>query len=1103
MYRTSSIPRPPICYSPNCPLSAVSTYARCTVLAVLLWAIPASAYAGALRTPLDLELTFQGKDIRGPYHLGDDLLFRDTEEVLLDEVLQARGTDYRIDYRRNEITFVDPIRPATAIQIHLKRIPLNLKTTYRRRKTLALDVSNSPERPGPSERRSEPTDQRPYLTPSTSRQEHGADNLQVAGSKTFSVSVGSNRDLSVDQSLHMDLSGRIGSDLEVFALLSDQNTPIPPEGDTRALRELDKVLVRVTGNHLSAALGDVDVALNATEFGAYRRRLEGIRGDLNLPHAEATVVGARSGGEFASTPIAAVEGSQGPYQLTAEDGSVDIVVQPGTERIWLDGELLARGRNEDYTIEYGTGRITFTARRPIAADDRIVADYEYVQYGIRRSILAGQARTRLFEGRVKLDAAVIRESDLPVDESDIQGFGLPPYGLAVESESMPTGRENEERGTGRHQLGTVRLALTPVSRVHITGEMGISRLDMEEQSEEAGRAGTLLGTLDPAPVALFGRDLGTVEFSGSYRYVAPQFRPMGRTQRAEEARRWGEDLSTSLDGETREARAVYRLTPHSGVELEYGKTHRPSGTSATRDGARVWSPRGAYEIERVGRIGSGTQSTRILRQRGRLEHMLPRLRPEIRFTSERIEGDLSYLLSSVGSEHARGIRDREIEAALSSVDWGPAFWSSGYGFRRTWRQTSAGDGAWMDSLSIRSQRHELKLNPWRSLSGAAVYSRRHNRTHDASGASGTTELITFEVRGAPLNRALWGEIHYDHTNTQFMRKTRHFIDVGDGRGAYLWEDRNRDGQQQEEEFVPDPEGRYILYIQDVSTSEPVAERSAGLTIRTTPSRILESATSAQTTLWRRAFSALSSESVVELSRKAHRDETFGPFDLYRFRTGDSILRARRRLHHDLHLLRYGRAFSARFRYRRNDDLNREFSSGEDRTRSVERSVRTRFMLPRDVGLEVEYGRDRSERQGRGTFDFDLDSEEIHLSGTYSPVQHTKIQLTLRGRRDQDRHPAAPTTVRLFSVEPEISRSLGAIGRLRLEADWAHVTSDPEGAQLVFQMADGNQQGHTLTWRCSLDYRLGQYVTARGSYYGRKLPDRETTHTMRAEVSALF
>jgi len=1091
----------------------VNRYARHIVLILLLWVLSAPASAGVLGTPLDLELELQGKNTEGPYRLGDHLLLRDTEEVFLEGMLQSRGTDYRIDYRRNEISFVLPIPPGAAIQIRTKRIPLGLRPVYHRRRTLALDRSEHPKRGAPPDRRSEDPGRRPHATGLVPRREDRADDLQVAGSKTFSVSVGSNRDLSVDQSLHMDVSGRIGSGLEVVALLSDQNTPIPPEGDTRALRELDKVLVRVTGNHLSAALGDVDVALDGTEFAAYRRRLEGVRGDLTLPYAEATVVGARSGGEFASLQIVPVEGSQGPYQLTAKDGNANIVVQPGTERIWLDGELLMRGRNEDYTIEYGTGRVTFTARRPVAAEARIVADYEYLRYGVRRSTLAGGARTRLLDGRLALDAAVIRESDLPAGDDDLQGFGLPIYGPstggAVDPDLLPAGREyDEEQGTARHELGTVRLALDPVSRIHITGEIGISRLDPNLRSPEdhdahVGRAGTILGTLDPSPVGLFGRDMGTVELSGSYRYVAPQFRPMGRIQRAEEARRWGEDLSSVLEGETKEARAVYRPLPRTGLELEYGRTHRPAGMSATREGVRVWSPQGTYAIERIGRAGSQARSIQILRQRGHLERTVSRLRPEVRFASERIEGDLSHLLSPVGREDGTGTRYREIEAALSSVDWGPMFWSSAYGFRTTWTRTATDDGSWADSLRVRSQRHELKLTGWKSLSGAAAYSRRHNAVHGASRPSVTTELMAFEVRGAPFDRALWGEIHYDHTNTQFMRRTRHFVDVGEGRGTYIWEDRNGDREHQEEEFVPDPEGRYILYIEDVSTSEPVTERSAGLTVRMTPSRIFESSGSAGEPLWRRLVSPFSSESVVELSRKARRGETFGPFDLYRLRTGDAILRARRTIHHDLHMFRYGRTLSVRFRYRRNDDLNREFSSGEDQNASVERSLRARVRLSRDVGLEAEYSRGESERRGRGAFDFDLDSEEIHASGTYRPARDTEIQLTLRGRKDRDQRPAAPKTARLFSVEPEVSRSVGEVARLRLEAGWANVTSDPADTALVFQMADGKRQGRTLTWRCGLDYRLGPYVTARASYHGRKLPDRETTHTMRAEVSALL
>ena len=241
--------------------------------------------------------------------------------------------------------------------------------------------------------------------------EGGGSGLLVSGSKTIGIEIGNRRDLKLQQSLDLRLTGRVSRDVSLLAILSDQDVPFQPEGSTAELDELDKVLVQIESPHARASLGDVDLAVNGFEFLRLRRKMEGFsaRGETGTGRAVGAVASAK--GEYATRTFFGVDGKQGPYRLTDRADSAGVVVVAGSERVWFDGELLQRGEEEDYVMDYSLGEITFTSRRVVTANSEITVDYQFATSRYRRRLAYAGAQAALPRGAGTLAAAVFTEGD--------------------------------------------------------------------------------------------------------------------------------------------------------------------------------------------------------------------------------------------------------------------------------------------------------------------------------------------------------------------------------------------------------------------------------------------------------------------------------------------------------------------------------------------------------------------------------------------------------------------------------------------------------------------------------------------------------------------
>lgn len=236
--------------------------------------------------------------------------------------------------------------------------------------------------------------------------------LKTYGAITRGLAVGNNSGNGVDSRLNLSVEGELTKGVFVKAYVSDQDIPIQPDGVTQNAQDLDRIYVSLYTKNKGLTLGDITLQ-DSSYFLRYLRNLQGISTytkslDTNFKLNTKLGIGV-SKGKFYSNTLELRNGVLGPYKIVGPASNRFTVVISGSEKVFLDGELLVRGK--DYLLDYNQSLVTFLSHILITEYTRVRVDFEYsdLDYFRVNSMAMGEYE----QGKLNLKVGYYNEKDNP------------------------------------------------------------------------------------------------------------------------------------------------------------------------------------------------------------------------------------------------------------------------------------------------------------------------------------------------------------------------------------------------------------------------------------------------------------------------------------------------------------------------------------------------------------------------------------------------------------------------------------------------------------------------------------------------------------------
>jgi len=329
--------------------------------------------------------------------LSESLIVTGSDSLFLNGRRLERDREYRLDHVRGMLQLLlSPLAENDTLLVYYTPLPSWLKQRY------GISPPATTARP-------------PSVRGSSVGESMGAPLVResgvfIKGAKRFSILSQSRGTSEFSQSLDLSISGELASGVTIQGAVTDRGYD-PTYGTVNSrISELDKLFLSVRSRRLSSEIGNLEI-VSPSEFGRPApKQVSGIAARYADRNISMAGVLARPRGRFASAELRGVDQMQGPYRI-AVDGTVAAVV-PGSERVWVDGRVLARGADKDYVMDYPGASITFMPRVPMDSRSRIEIDFEPLTDEYQQELYQVRTGLATSDSLMTFTAAFFREGDV-------------------------------------------------------------------------------------------------------------------------------------------------------------------------------------------------------------------------------------------------------------------------------------------------------------------------------------------------------------------------------------------------------------------------------------------------------------------------------------------------------------------------------------------------------------------------------------------------------------------------------------------------------------------------------------------------------------------
>ncbi len=1116
-----------------------------------------------------------------------------TLSISKNNIIMVPDRDYRIKEKNTIIEFYPSPELNDTLRIYYKRQPFNIKKSY------TLFKADTLNRDSLMSQKSIQFKTIDFKNPFTNL---GKD-LQTSGSLMRGVKIGSNQNMTLNSGINLELSGKISDNVEIIAALTDETTPIQPEGNTQSLEEVDKVFVQFKSPYVKGTVGDFNLNYIGTEFINISRKLQGISilGNYNNNSAGGTIASSR--GFFNHLSFIGQESNQGPYQLTGKKGERDIVVLAGTEKVWIDGVAMIRGESNDYIIEYGNGQITFSIKRLITSESRIEIDFEYFPASQKysRTAISAIGSSSLADDKLKIDFVYYREADDPdkafglggeigPEEKDIiENAGNDPakayiggatyvgdsLGNYIRVDTLQDGKIDtifvykgirvgnyivnfsfvgksqgdyirkrigsyswvgKNRGDylpvrllplpSRHEMGDMRIEWTPTRNITVNTEMALSNLDRNILSSigdslNQGGAFKLNASLNNQPLTFKTMDLGFLYFNLNTRYVENDFSSLDRLNQPDYNRYWDILQPVQNSAEEQSIQLSSKYIPISTLSLmgTWGNLKKTSFESNRSSAQLEFKDPDIVNISanygytgtnlNMGQIKGNWWKSGLL-----VEKNIWKLQPQISYKTEKRK--------NYESNQVNGFEFDIYNAKLNLIELNHFSGFAEYTRRKDAIYVPLLDNSLIPQSESGTKRIKFSIQNYSSTTASIdflqrdkIYDQRFKDIksdtlklslvdptyQDTVWRDGKTNLAGLNISHSRWKKAVDISWQYRVSTQQTALKEKVYIEVAEGYGYYRYDEELG-------EYVPDPDGNYVLYILPSDKFEPVTNFQSALRFKFDLGRYWKKVSSG----WGKYLTQISGETFFRVEEDTKERDLFAIYllNLSKFQ-GDSTLRGLISLNQDIYFMRRNRKISFRLRYRYLDELRNQYlDPGDNEKRfSEEFGIRADWRISTKLRSRSEISKKsllRSVAGGASSRNRDIIGYYYNQNFSFKPVRSWEFGLDNELGVEKNESESYPISLWYNSVKGRINYSLTVKTRITGNYEYQIVKpyDNPLSKTIPYEMARGKKEGASQFWQMRVEYNVAKNIMFSLFYSGRDdAAYKRIIHSGNAEIRAFF